>query len=81
MSDRPMHAPDAEILRHFAWGHLPPELAAISEKAANLAYDMVEQLHGPELFAGLRKLLEAKDCFVRAAVEQRRAADESGADR
>jgi len=27
------------------------------------------------------KLLEAKDCFVRAAVEQRRAADESGADR
>jgi hypothetical protein len=23
---------------------------------------------GPELTAGLRKLLEAKDCFVRAAV-------------
>jgi hypothetical protein len=23
---------------------------------------------GPELSAGLRKLLEAKDCFVRAAI-------------
>jgi hypothetical protein len=26
---------------------------------------------GPELSAGLRKLLEAKDCFVRAAVDAR----------
>lgn len=24
--------------------------------------------HGPELSAGLRKLLEAKDCFVRQAL-------------
>lgn len=27
---------------------------------------------GPELTAGLRKLLEAKDCFVRAAVDAHR---------
>lgn len=68
MSDEPIHPATAEIVRYFAWGHLPPELAAISEKVANLAYDMVEVLDGPELTAGLRKLLEAKDCFVRAAL-------------
>jgi hypothetical protein len=28
---------------------------------------------GPELSTGLRKLLEAKDCLVRAAIEQARA--------
>lgn len=76
MSNEQPHLATAQILRHFAWGHLPPELAAISERVANLAYDMVEQLSGPELTAGLRKLPEAKDCFVRAAVEQQRAADE-----
>lgn len=32
---------------------------------------MVDQLpDGPELTAGLRKLLEAKDCFVRAALDK-----------
>jgi hypothetical protein len=31
---------------------------------------MVDDLpDGPELTAGLRKLLEAKDCFVRASLE------------
>jgi hypothetical protein len=29
---------------------------------------IVELPDGPELTAGLRKLLEAKDCFVRAAL-------------
>jgi len=31
---------------------------------------MIEALpDGPELSAGLRKLLESKDCFVRAALD------------
>ena len=30
---------------------------------------MAVKLDGPELTAGLRKLLEAKDCFVRAALD------------
>ncbi|AGT12972.1 hypothetical protein KAYACHO_68 [Mycobacterium phage KayaCho] len=30
---------------------------------------------GPELTAGLRKLLEAQDCFLRAAREHRRLAE------
>lgn len=29
---------------------------------------------GPELTAGLRKLLEAKDCFVRQAIKDQEAA-------
>lgn len=35
-----------------------------------LAYLAASSLpKGPELTAGLRKLLEAKDCFVRAALD------------
>jgi hypothetical protein len=35
-----------------------------------LAEQMVRDLpDGPELSAGLRKLLEAKDCFVRAGLD------------
>jgi hypothetical protein len=46
-----------------------------SADVAALAKTMVEGLpDGPELSAGLRKLLEAKDCFVRAAVLQARRA-------
>jgi hypothetical protein len=35
---------------------------------AELADSLAGKLDGPELTAGLRKLLEAKDCFVRAAL-------------
>lgn len=59
--------------RHFApmfeFGHLPEPLREVSQPCAALAQDMIDTLpDGPELTAGLRKLLEAKDCFVRAAV-------------
>lgn len=53
----------------FAYGHLPPHLQAVSKPVGDLAADLVDVLpDGPELSAGLRKLLEAKDCFVRAAL-------------
>jgi hypothetical protein len=82
MTDLQRHPATVAIMRHFEFGHLPFELALISSECRNLADAMVVRLpDGPELTAGLRKLLEAKDCFVRAAVEQRRAADESGAER
>lgn len=49
--------------------NLPPYLLAVSEKAAELRDAMLTALaDGPELSAGLRKLLEAKDCFVRQAL-------------
>jgi hypothetical protein len=33
----------------------------------DLAHEMTVRLSGPELTAGLRKLLEARDCMIRAA--------------
>ena len=54
----------------FEYAHLPEgALRDTSAECAKLAESMVELLpDGPELSAGLRKLLEAKDCFVRTAL-------------
>jgi hypothetical protein len=65
----PRHPATTGLLRYFAHAHLPAQLAAISRPCAELADAMVAALpDGPELTTGLRKLLEAKDCFVRAAL-------------
>lgn len=63
------HPGTVSIAKHFGFGHLPPHLQAVSKPCHDLAEQMIAALpDGPELTAGLRKLLEAKDCFVRAAV-------------
>lgn len=55
------------ILKYFEFGHLPDHLKTISAPLCELAAEMDKNLpDGPEKSAGLRKLLEAKDCFVRA---------------
>lgn len=57
------------LLRYFEYEHLPAALQAVSRPLGELARQMAESLPpGPETTAGLRKLLEAKDCFVRAAL-------------
>lgn len=58
------------IMKFFAFDHLPTSQAReVSGLACRLAELMEENLpDGPEKSAGLRKLLEAKDCFVRAAL-------------
>lgn len=61
----------AEILKFFKYQHLPEHLQAVSEPFCILAHEMDERFIGEEKQAGLRKLLEAKDCFVRAALEQK----------
>lgn len=59
-----------DIMRHFTWKHLPPELAEVSMQIGATAVWMDRELPDcAEKSAGLRKLLEAKDCFVRARVE------------
>lgn len=63
-----MHPSTEAILKFFAYEHLPAKLQGISKPFAQLAHNMADQLDGPELTAGLRKLLEAKDCCVRAAL-------------
>lgn len=57
------------LLAFFEYEHLPKHLQSISESCHDLAHEMVETVReGTELTTGLRKLLEAKDCFVRAAL-------------
>lgn len=58
------------ILKYFAYAHLPERLQVVSKPLGELAESVDANLpDGPEKSAGLRKLLEAKDCFVRAALE------------
>lgn len=55
------------ILQFFNYEHLPSDLQEISKKVHEVAMFMAENLpENPEKSAGLRKLLEAKDAFVRA---------------
>ncbi len=57
------------IVKWFDGDHLEPELADVVDDCRQLAEAMDRILaEGPEKTAGLRKLLEAKDCFVRAAL-------------
>lgn len=56
------------ILEYFKYDHLPPHLQEASKPWCDLAYAAaaaVLESHA-EIAAGLRKLLEAKDCFVRS---------------
>ena len=58
-----------QIMRYFEYAHLPPQLQNVSRAVAQVAEHMEITLpDGPEKSAGLRKLLEAKDCFVRASL-------------
>jgi len=58
------------ITRYFEFAHLPKKLQRFSAPIKTLAEFMEDKLpDGPEKSAGMRKLLEAKDCFVRAALD------------
>ena len=55
------------LMRFFQFDHLPEHLQEPSKSCAVLAEAMDTSLsETAEKTAGLRKLLEAKDCFVRA---------------
>lgn len=55
------------IMKYFEYAHLPAALQEISKPLGELAKQFDAELpDGAEKSAGLRKLLEAKDCFVRA---------------
>ena len=58
------------ILKYFEYQHLPERLQKISKPFYDLAHSMAEGESNSSLetAAGLRKLLEAKDCAVRAAL-------------
>lgn len=69
--------PEHPTLRYFDYGHLPEPQAVVSQLFHDLAHEVGGgKTAGPETSAGLRKLLEAKDCFVRASLCER--VEESG---
>lgn len=61
-------APTEHILQFFAFAHLPEHLQAISAPFATLADTVMLLPRNPERTVALRKLLEAKDAAVRAAI-------------
>ena len=57
------------LLQYFEFEHLPPALADVSAPFCTLAHNIADNLpDGPEKTMALRKLLESKDCAVRAAL-------------
>lgn len=58
------------IMRFFEYAHLPEKLQNISKPFHALAWQIYREspANNAEKIAGLRKLLEAKDCIVRAAL-------------
>ena len=59
-----------QIMEFFKYEHLPPNMSVVSKRIADVAYYMDKSLpDSEEKSAGLRKLLEAKDCFVRASIK------------
>ena len=57
------------IMKYFDFKHLPENLQEISLPFYNIAHTLNKELpDNAEKAAGLRKLLEAKDCMVRAAI-------------
>jgi len=64
MTNNNHHEP---LLQFFSYDHLPDPLRAVSAPFGHLARELIETLpRNPERTVALRKLLEAKDCAVRA---------------
>jgi len=64
------------ILKYFTYEHLPDRMKSVSNPCCDLADEIYEYAESDidgvdydELYEGMRKLLEAKDCFVRALVK------------
>ncbi len=57
----------AHLLQFFTWTHLPEHLQMVSKPFCDMADSLATRLpDNPEKTVCLRKLLEAKDCAVRA---------------
>lgn len=60
---------DEPMMQFFAYEHLPPHLQQVSKEFYTLATAVVVSIpRNPERTVALRKLLEAKDCAVRASI-------------
>ena len=60
---------EESLLQFFEYAHLPPHLQVVSKPFGELAETLVASVpRNPERTVALRKLLEAKDCAVRAVL-------------
>lgn len=69
--NEPIQSADARdpMQQFFEYRHLPEKLQSVSVQFYLMAEHIIEHLpRNPERTAALRKLLEAKDCAVRAAL-------------
>lgn len=61
--------PREHIVQFFAYAHLPPHLQEVSKPFCDMAERIVATLpRNPERTTALRKLMECKDCAVRALI-------------
>ena len=68
------------LMEYFVFDHLNGPLRDASQRCGELAGHFDVALpESAEKTAGLRKLLEAKDCFVRATLDQVKQASKDGA--
>lgn len=68
-----------KMMQFFAYDHLKEPLKSVSKKFGDLAKEMDEYLpENPEKTVALRKLLEAKDCAVRAVFYKDEVPAEAG---
>lgn len=77
------HESTKNIIRFLSGGgqHLPDEVRDIWNYTEVYVSDLLDALpDGREFTVGLRKLLEAKDCFIRHALTSRNVIDEKEAD-
>lgn len=65
---QPRHPGVAHLLFFFSYGHLPPHLQAVSKPFCELAEKIADGPSNAETVTALRKLLESKDCAVRAVL-------------
>jgi hypothetical protein len=65
-----LHPATRDVLRFFEYEHLPPFLQRVSILFYDLAHALAadETCVGAQLTLGLQRLLEAKDCIVRASI-------------
>lgn len=63
------HPAVKDALQFFAAGHLNGTAYSVARYCRSLAYIMANGLEGRQLTKGLEKLREAKDYFVRAAID------------
>ena len=54
------------MMKYFHYEHLPPKLQDVSKMFCDLAVRLLELPQNAERTVALRKLLESKDCAVRA---------------